>query len=95
MLLPETASKDYSTPDFSLWATAAHFRLAEVPASKEAWNTNGRYSLPSHASSGCKDAVLEGIGEVLFRALTLVSRDASKKRENLLHVQSPPSQGSR
>lgn len=65
-----------------------------MPASKEAWNANGRYSLPSHASSGCKDAVLEGIGGVLFRVLSLVSRDASKKGENPLHVQRLPPQGS-
>lgn len=44
-------------------------------------------SLPCHAYSGCKDAVLEGVGKALFRALSLVSRDASKKRENLLQAQ--------
>lgn len=35
--------------------------------------------VPSHASSGCEDVVLEGVGEALFRALSLVSRNATKK----------------
>lgn len=71
LLLAE--SEDYSTPQFSLWATAAHFSSGSSSAYQQrTMDRQGEVRSPKPCLFECKDAVLTGAGEAPFRALSLI-----------------------